>query len=363
MAQDFCKNVPTWTGFRKNNRLIIRQVVGYLVLDYNKLMNPLISVIIPNWNGSASIGKCLNAAFASLYNNLEVIVVDDASTDNSIEIIKEFPCRLIRLKRHSGAANARNIGAANSSGEMLFFTDADCLLQKDTLSIAYEMLSSKGPEIIIGGTYTQTPADNRFFSHFQSIFINYFETKNMETPDYIATHAMAIYAKTFKESGGFSEYFLPILEDVEFSHRLRRQGHRLLINPNLLVTHIFNYSLFISLKNALKKSMYWTMYSLRNKDIFSDSGTASVELKINVFSCLLNLLLLAAWMFFQKPLFLYLFALLFGINAFVNRGLIMAFHRTKGMVFAFFAYMYYTLLYPFAVGAGAFMGITRYLLK
>jgi glycosyltransferase involved in cell wall biosynthesis len=326
-------------------------------------MDPFISVIIPNRNGSATIGKCLKAVYASQYHNFEVIVVDDCSADNSVEIIKKFPCLLIKLKRHSGAAHARNIGAANSRGDILFFTDADCLMQEDTLLIAYQTLSSNGHAVIVGGTYTKEPYDKGFFSHFQSLFINYSETKNMDNPDYIATHAMVIYARTFRESGGFSEFFLPILEDVELSHRLRRRGHSLLINPSLLVQHIFNYSLAISLQNAVKKSMYWTIYSLRNKDLFADSGTASVGLKINVVSCFLILLIFTIWIFFRKSPLLYLVAMIFGVNTFTNKGLIMAFQKTKGTVFALFAYMYYTLVYPFAVGAGVFLGMIRYMLK
>lgn len=81
-------------------------------------MNKLISVIIPNYNGSSTIGKCLKSAFSSKYDNFEVLAVDDCSTDNSAEIIKSFPCRLIALDKNSGASKARNTGAYNSSGEI-----------------------------------------------------------------------------------------------------------------------------------------------------------------------------------------------------------------------------------------------------
>lgn len=81
-------------------------------------MNKLISVIIPNYNGSSTIGKCLESAFSSKYDNFEVLAVDDCSTDNSVEIIKSFPCRLIALDKNSGASKARNTGAYKSSGEI-----------------------------------------------------------------------------------------------------------------------------------------------------------------------------------------------------------------------------------------------------
>ncbi len=59
-------------------------------------MTHSISVIIPNRNGAATIGKCLTAVLDSRHDNFEVIVVDDGSGDDSVEIIKCFPCRLIR---------------------------------------------------------------------------------------------------------------------------------------------------------------------------------------------------------------------------------------------------------------------------
>ena len=319
-------------------------------------MDKCISVIIPNYNGGSTIGKCLEAVFSSRYGNFEVVVVDDCSSDNSIEVIKRFPCKLIQLKTHSGASKARNIGAKNSRGDVLFFTDADCLVKEDTLALVNNALGG----IIIGGTYTRMPYDGDFFGTFQSIFVNYSETKKQE-PDYIATHAMAIDSRLFNKSCGFSEDFLPILEDVEFSHRLRRSGCKLVMNPEMLIQHIFNFSLIKSLRNAFKKSMYWTIYSLKNRDLLADSGTASIELKSNVVSFFLNILLIMLFFYYKNTAFLALIPLIFSINLLLNKGLLKAFYDSKGFPFAFFSIIYYTLLYPTAVGAGAFSGVLKYI--
>ncbi|TAN45332.1 MAG: glycosyltransferase family 2 protein [Nitrospirae bacterium] len=326
-------------------------------------MKPLLSVVIPNYNGSETIGRCLEAVYASDFTGFEVVVVDDCSGDASVEIIRRFPCKLFRLEKHSGAARARNTGAANSGGGILFFTDADCVPKKDTLKIAFETAQEKGPDVVVGGTYTRNPCDDSFFSAFQSVFINHFETKNAGNPDYIATHAMAIHAGTFNESGGFREDFLPIIEDVEFSHRLKRKGLRLVINPGLLVGHVFNYSLTASLRNAYRKAHYWTVYSVKNKDLFADSGTASLELKANTVSYFASIFSVILGLFFKTPAFLYLPLLLFFCNLFVNRKLLLAFLKTGGIFFALSCTAYYTLLYPAAVGAGGMAGFIKALLK
>ncbi len=315
-------------------------------------MERYISIVIPGYNTAAVIGKCLEAAFATGYKNFEVIVVDDHSDDNSVEIIERFPCKLIRLEKRSGASKARNTGALNSKGEIIFFTDADCLLQEDTLSAVNRAFPETGPDVVMGGTYTRMPYDRSFFSIFQSVFINYSETKNMENPDYIAAHALIIDARTFRKSGGFPEDFLPIIEDVEYCHRLRRSGYRLVMEPGIQVRHIFNFSLSKSLRNAFRKSRYWTMYSLKNRDLLADSGTASAELKTNVASYCLNLLLLSLWVLMPESglLFAVMFVLI--INVFINRRLFRAFFETKGVLFGAQAVLYYTALYPLPVCAG-----------
>lgn len=325
-------------------------------------MAPFISIIIPNWNGEATIGRCLEAAFASRYGTFEVIVVDDYSQDRSVEAIERFPCTLICLDRHAGASAARNAGAAHARGELLFFTDADCLLEEDALAIASEAFASYGPNVIVGGTYAPEPYDRDFFSRFQSVFVNHSETKHMADADYAAAHAMVIATGEFRRSGGFPENFLPVAEDVEFSHRMRRAGYRIVIKPRLLVRHVFGFSLYRSLRNAAFKAMHWTRYSIRNRDILADSGTASTELKANVLLCLTGLALLLCHAVLGDRLPLYAVALPFASSLLVGRGLIAAFFRTGGAAFGFAAMAYYLSLYPLAVGAGAFAGAVRHFL-
>ncbi len=324
-------------------------------------MDELISVIIPNRNGAATIAKCLAAARASQHGNFEIIVVDDASDDNSIELIERHTCRLVRLAQHGGAAKARNAGASHSRGRILFFTDADCLLQPDTLALAARTLALEGPNAIVGGTYTPAPHDRRFFSRFQSVFIHYFETRHAPAADYIATHALAVDASVFRGSGGFAEHVRPILEDVEFSHRLRRAGCRLVMNPAIQVQHIFNYSLIRSLRNAFTKSLYWTVYAIGNRGLLADSGTASVGLKLNVLILAASAGLLSAFILAGNMILLAFIALALAFDLYVNRGLLLAYRRSEGLGFALMAALYYLSLYPLAVGAGASAGMLRHL--
>lgn len=320
-------------------------------------MDPFISVIIPNRNGADTIRKCLESVYSSGYKNFEAIVVDDFSGDSSIDIIREFPCKMIRLGSHGGASKARNTGAKNARGDALFFIDADCVLNKDTLAIAAKAFRQH-KEYVVGGTYTPLPYDSGFFSTFQSVFINYSETKYRE-PDYVATHAMLIERELFLKSGGFNEDFLPIMEDVEFSHKLRKSGTKFIMLPDMAVQHIFNFTLARSLRNAYRKSMFWTMYSIRNKDLLADSGTASIELKSNAISWLLCALFITLFIVSGRVILIYAASAVLFINLFINMRFIKALVSAGGIVFSAGAVLYYTLIYPLAVDFGGLIGTFR----
>lgn len=324
-------------------------------------MSRLVSLIVPNRNGSATIGRCLEAVFRSNYGSIELIVVDDHSADDSVQVIRQYPCILLRLESHDGAAAARNAGAERAKGDVLFFIDADCLLQTDTIALAVDSLAREGATAIIGGTYTLDPADSDFFSRFQSVFINYFETRRAPAADYIATHALAMDATVFRASGGFDECVRPILEDVEFSHRLRSAGCRLVMNPAIRVQHIFNFSLMRSLRNAFIKSQHWTRYTIDHRNLLTDSGSASLGLKLNVLVLAGSAGLLSAFFLTGNMAFLVIMVLPFAANLFVNRGLLLAFYRVRGCGFALGATLYYLVPYAFAVGVGAGVGMLRHL--
>jgi glycosyltransferase involved in cell wall biosynthesis len=332
-------------------------------------MEKRISVVIPNYNNAATIGKCLDAAFASQYSNYEIIVVDDKSEDRSVEIIKGYPCKLICLETHLGTSRARNVGGEHSSGEFIFFIDADCILEKDTLSIVNRTILSLLPSlpltkgghvgVVIGGTYSSLPYDKGFYNTFQSVFVHYYETRTAH-PDYIAAHAMIINAEAFKESKGFPEDFLPIIEDVEFTHRLKRSGFKLVVNPEIQVRHIFNFTFMKSMRNAFRKTKYWVMYSLGNKDLLSDSGCASAELKANVVCYFLSMTNAVLWAIAKEPMIMYFFLFVSMLNVFVSRRLLKTFYDTKGILFGLKAFLFYTLMYPFPVGMGTVAGMMEY---
>lgn len=102
-----------------------------------------ISVIIPVYNQADKIQKCLTSVFSQTYNNLEVIIVDDGSTDHLLGVLSAISRPLIILQQENrGAPSARNYGFKISTGELVIFLDADIILRPDALEKMYLALKA-----------------------------------------------------------------------------------------------------------------------------------------------------------------------------------------------------------------------------
>lgn len=98
-------------------------------------MQPLVSIIIPFYNAEKYLAATLQSAIDQTWANIEVILVDDGSTDHSIESIKKFESQSVKIyqQKNKGAAAARNFGITRAKGDFVQFLDADDLLSKDKI--------------------------------------------------------------------------------------------------------------------------------------------------------------------------------------------------------------------------------------
>ena len=106
-------------------------------------MKPKVSVIIPTYNRAKFITEAIESVLSQNYPNMEVIVVDDGSTDNTKEVLEPFHDRIIYLyQQNSGPASARNLGLKNAKGELIAFNDSDDLWLPGSLSEKVEFLKN-----------------------------------------------------------------------------------------------------------------------------------------------------------------------------------------------------------------------------
>lgn len=183
-------------------------------------MNPLISIIVPVYNGDKYLSRCVDSILNQTFQNWELLLVDDGSTDKSGEICDEYATKDKRVKafhkENGGVSSARNIGLDNVKGDWITFVDADDELIQNSFSNDY--IFSK-EDLIAGAYYTNVE------KKLQSIQFNYvlctnsnellaFLSKNIDLPIF-----RVVWGKLFKTELCKGLYFdtkMKIGEDTLF---------------------------------------------------------------------------------------------------------------------------------------------------
>lgn len=118
---------------------------------------PKVSIIIPAHNAGKTITRCLDSVFNQTLQEIEVICIDDGSTDNTFEVMHEYlyknvPCLIIKEKQ-CGAAEARNAGIRHSTGKYYYFLDADDYIEQNALELIYDNAERNKADVVIFDAY------------------------------------------------------------------------------------------------------------------------------------------------------------------------------------------------------------------
>jgi len=194
---------------------------------------PSVSVVVPVYNGEANIGECIESLLGLDYpeSKYEVIVVDNDSTDNTAEEIRKHQVKYF-LEKKRGSYAARNSGVRESRGEIIAFTDSDCVVDKKWLRKLVDGFAEGVGGV--GGEITaldpKTPAE-RFLGELYSV-----KQATEEKHPFIITANAAYRKNVLHELGGFDESFTSG-GDVDFSYRLAEKGYRIVYCPEAVVNH------------------------------------------------------------------------------------------------------------------------------
>ena len=173
---------------------------------------PLVSVIIPVFNAEQYIEATLDSVFAQTYSNLQVIVVDDGSTDRSRELLTKFADKIQLIAiNNSGVSVARNLAVKHAKGEWLAFIDADDIWLPNKLEVQLSRLGackwSHTNSFYIGSHYQGTETRSDFTPQFAGKVFDKLVLEN-----FITTSTVLIHRSVYQEVGGFDES-LASLED------------------------------------------------------------------------------------------------------------------------------------------------------
>lgn len=219
-------------------------------------------IIIVNYKGKGSLNTCLKSVYASNYLEKEVVIVDNASKDGSLELARAQFTRahFIISEKNRGFASGANLGirfALERTADYIFLLNNDAKLERKTLSHMMRFAEKLGPCIV--SPKIIFPNGKEWFSggkidwvRFRSQHLEHKEnTKDQENVEYVPGCAMLIEKTVFSAIGLFDEQFFLYYEDVDFCFRARKAKFPIRV---LLTEKVFHEEK--SEKNQVKKVYY-----------------------------------------------------------------------------------------------------------
>src|SRR5882762_4812568 len=235
---------------------------------------PLVSVIVCSYNGGRTLAACLDSLGKLNYSHYEVILVDDGSTDDTAYTAAQFPwVRYIHQSNH-GLSHARNTGAAAAKGDVLAYTDSDCMADVDWL---YHLIGTlvSGDYSGVGGPNITPPARN----WIQACVAGAPGGPNhVLLTDTVAEHIpgcnMAFYRWAFENAGGFDIEYHQAGDDVDFCWRLQQAGCVIGFSPTAIVWHHRRFTLRAFLKQQEGYGEAESLLRFKHLIFFGPTGTA-----------------------------------------------------------------------------------------
>jgi len=194
---------------------------------------PLVSFVIPVRNDAERLKHCLQSIQANRLDGteLEVIVVDNESTDGSADIARTLGARVLRSDA-SSVATLRNIGAREASGDILAFVDADNEIVSGWVRAALDTL--RMPHVGAAGALYHAPSNGTWVQRTYGLLRG--TPAGLRDVDWLGSGNIAVRRELFAELAGF-DGALTTCEDVDFSNRVRDAGYRILSNAAMKNVH------------------------------------------------------------------------------------------------------------------------------
>ena len=220
-------------------------------MTQSKTLESFVSVIIPVYNAELTIERCIRSLKSQSYpkEKYEIIVVDDCSTDRTVELTKNSGADVVdSTRKNSGPGLARNIGVKHAKGNLLAFTDSDCEAKVDWIETIVKELQNNyalSGAVLNGNSHSKIAwaeyllefwaTDKHYKRSFRSAF---------------AGCNIACRKDVFISAGEFPN--LPTGEDVLFASAIRKSGFKTLFVPELQIIHLCRTNLHDFLRNQKK---------------------------------------------------------------------------------------------------------------
>ena len=232
-----------------------------MILDKNNNTSPFVSIIIPLKNEEKYIELCLKSLISQQYSKdcFEIIVVDNGSTDKSLEIVKKYNVKIIYCL-DGNIAKVRNVGTAAAKGEILAFVDSDCVVSSNWLTEGVNILNR--PKVVATGSGYKAPHNATWVENAWLI-----ESKVEERfVKFVPCGNFIVKASIFHEIGGFNET-LVTCEDADICERIVNSDYLIINSTKIESVHLRNPKKII---DFMKKEIWYgsnMLSSLQNNII------------------------------------------------------------------------------------------------
>jgi glycosyltransferase involved in cell wall biosynthesis len=262
-----------------------------------------------------------------------LLVVNDGSTDNSVEIAESLGARVLHTGGRMGVGHARNIAAAAARGNILWYVDADVVAHADVAVKLREAFTDPTLTAVFGSYDDRPPAQN-FLSQYKNLVNHYYHHRGSKEASTFWGGCGAVRKRDFMAINGFDteRFLLPSVEDIDLGYRLCDAGGRIQLLPKIQATHLKVWRFADLIRTEmLRRAIPWATLMLERGKITDDLNVATGERLRALLAGVLALTILGA-LFGVSPWWLAGSALL--VAGAVNAELLRLFIRRGGFLFA-----------------------------
>lgn len=279
-----------------------------------------ISVIMPLYNARHLLAQVLPPLLAAVERGevLELIVVDDNSSDDGPQHCLELGVTLLRTPTRSGPGVARNMGVDAARGDVVLFIDSDVVMHAEVPAIVAASFVSQDVGAVFG-SYDDAPADRGLVSKYMNLRHHYIHQRGKEQSETFWAGCGAVDREVFLEAGGYDpeRYPLPSIEDIELGHRIRKLGKQILLDKRMLATHLKRWTLVnMVATDVFRRAVPWSRLMMLPEYKVDDLNVGTAE-RVKAVVAGLFWLSLAAVPWWHATAFVTagLIALAFAVNA------------------------------------------------
>jgi len=235
---------------------------------------PMVSVVVCSYNGARTLRDCLASLQHLDYPKYEIIFIDDGSKDNTQEVMREFPGVKNIVQANQGLSAARNAGIAAAQGEVIAFTDSDCMADRDWLYFLVSTLLS-GNFAAVGGPNISPPATNWIQA---TVGAAPGSPSHVLLTDTVAEHVpgcnMAFHQWALDEIGGFDLEYRKAGDDVDVCWRLMQRGCVIGFSPAAVVWHYRRFDVRTYFSQQTGYGEAEAMLRYKHQQYFDSTGSA-----------------------------------------------------------------------------------------